>query len=196
LNDLFGNGDITVRRAKRICNPASKNGEDPAAPTLVDHLEGYEINQTNHFVPVKALNVTNQFGSSSLNLARPDFILVPTAKSLQPDPPPIVPTINHYKCYVIARAKFRASGIQVDDQFGTLHVDIKRPVRFCAAADKNDEGIINPNAHLLCYQVRPVTGSPRFKGPSAIFTNNQFGSDKNRVFGPRELCVPTTIVVD
>jgi hypothetical protein len=44
--------------------------------------------------------------------------------------------------------------------------------------------------------VRPVTGSPRFKPPGIIQTNNQFGPAVNRVFGPRELCVPTTIVED
>ena len=195
LNDLFGTGDVSVRRAKRICNPADKNDEDPGAVSQADHLKGYEINQVNRFPGVRGLVVSNQFGETTLNLARPDYILVPTAKSLITNPPVPVPGINHFKCYTIARAKFRASGIKVDDQFGTLNVDIKRPVRFCAAADKNGEGIIDSSEHLLCYQVRPVTGSPRVKYPQ-IFTTNQFGTAINRVFGPRELCVPTDIVTD
>ena len=198
LDDLFGTSTISVRRAKRICTPADKNDENPGALAQIDHLKAYEINQTERFTPVKNLSVTNQFGTMLLNIARPDFILVPTSKSLDQNPaPPIVPTINHYKCYTIARYKARFDGIKVVDQFGTLNVDIKRPVRFCAAADKNGEGILDPNSHLLCYQVRPVTGSPRFKPPvPAVFTNNQFGPATNRVFGPRELCVPTTINID
>ena len=196
LNDLFGDSNVDIRRAKRICNPASKNDEDPGAVSAIDHLKGYEISQSNGFTPIKALQVSNQFGTASFNLARPDYIMIPTSKSLTPNAPPIDPTINHFKCYAIAHARFRASNIKVDDQFGTLNVDIKRPVRFCAAADKNDEGIIDPASHLLCYQVRPVTGSPRFKGPGVVYTNNQLGDAANRVFGPRELCVPTTILSD
>src|SRR5262249_1724972 len=118
-NDLFGNSDIAVRRAKRICNPASKNDEDPAAIQAIHHLKAYHINQTTRFVPVKGLNVTNQFGSATLNLARPDSLLVPSSKSTSQNPaPPIQPTINHYKCYTIARAKARFDGIGIDDQFG------------------------------------------------------------------------------
>ncbi len=196
LNDLFGDSNVDIRRAKRICTPASKNDEDPGAVSAIDHLKGYEINQTSQFTPVKALQVSNQFGTTSLNLARPDYIMIPTSKSLTPNAPPIDPTINHFKCYTVAHARFRASNIKVDDQFGELNLDIKRPVRFCAAADKNDEGIIDPSSHLLCYQVRPVSGSPRFKGPGVVYTNNQLGDATNRVFGPRELCVPTTILSD
>jgi len=194
LADPFGFANVTVRRAKRICNPADKNDEDPGAVSQADHLKGYEVNQAQSFKGVKGLNITNQFGAFAINLARPDYMLVPSAKSLITNPPPPVAAIDHYKCYTIARAKFRESGIKVTDQFGTLNLDIKRPVRFCAAADKNGEGIIDADANLTCYQVRPVTGSPRFKAPGNIFTTNQFGTAINRVFGPRELCVPTAIV--
>jgi hypothetical protein len=194
VTDIFGASNVTVRRGKRICTPASKNDEDPAAVSAVDHLKGYEMNQSTRFEPVKGLAVANQFGTLAINLARPDFLMVPTAKSLITTPPLLPPLVDHYKCYTIARAKFRASGIKIDDQFGTLNLDIKRPVRFCAAADKNGEGVLDPDTHLLCYQVRPVTGSPRFKGPSSIFTNNQFGTGIHRVYGPRELCVPSTII--
>jgi hypothetical protein len=194
LEDRFGPGDVTVRRAKRICTPASKNDEDGTAPDELAHLKGYEISQTNRFTPQRDLSVTNQFGTLSINLARPDFGFVPANKSLITTPPaPGSPgVINHYKCYTITHAKFRQDGLKVEDQFGTLSVDIKRPVRFCAAANKNDEGVVDPESHLLCYQERRTTGSPFFKGPT-VFTADQFGDAKYKVFGPRELCVPTTI---
>jgi hypothetical protein len=194
LDDRFGTGDVTVRRAKRICAPASKNGEDPTASDELAHLKGYEISQSNRFTPQRDISVTNQFGTFLVNLARPDFALIPANKSLitTPPPPGSPAPINHFKCYVIARAKFRADGIAIQDQFGSLNVDIKRPVRLCTAADKNDEGVVDPASNLLCYQVRRGTGSPQFKGPT-IFTADQFGDAKYKVFGPRELCVPTTI---
>ncbi|MCC6767315.1 MAG: hypothetical protein IT293_21910 [Deltaproteobacteria bacterium] len=193
LADPFGDGTVTVGRAKRICNPADKRDEDPDAPADVSHLLSYEISQAG-FAPVKGLHVANQFQDAVINLARPDYMMVPSAKDLTTTPPVLPPAINHFKCYTIERSRFRTSDIKVDDQFGTLNVDIKRPVRFCAAADKNGEGIIDASAHLICYQVRQASG-PRFRGPAGgIFTTNQFGSAAFRVFGPRELCVPTVIL--
>jgi hypothetical protein len=193
LSDLFGDGSVTVGRAKRICNPADKRDEDPDAPTDVNHLVSYEISQAG-FVPVKGLHVQNQFQDAVIDLSRPDYMMVPSAKDLTSTPPLLPAAINHYKCYQIERARFRTSDIKVDDQFGTLNVDIKRPVRFCAAADKNDEGVIDPSAHLICYQERQA-GGPRFRGPAGgIFTTNQFGSAAFKVFGPRELCVPTLVL--
>jgi hypothetical protein len=193
LDDLFGDSSVTVARQKRICNPADKNDEDPDAPGDPNHLVSYEIKQAAGFVPVKNLHIQNQFQDAFINLSRPDYMMVPSAKSLIGTPPAQAPAINHYKCYQIVRSRFRTEGIAIDDQFGSLNVDIKRPVRFCSAADKNGEGIVLPGEHLTCYQVRPATGSPRFKGPR-IFLTNQFGSTENKVFGARELCVPTQVV--
>ncbi len=194
LDDVFGDSTVTVARAKRICNPADKNDEDPGAPGDPSHLEAYEITQKG-FLPVKGLHVRNQFQDEPINLSRPDYMMVPTGKSKVQPPAPIGNVINHYKCYQIVRSKFRRDDVKVVDQFGTQTFDIKRPLRFCAAADKNDElgGPLFPGSHLLCYQVRVVTGSPKVK-PPAIFTNNQFGTNQYKVFGPRELCVPTEIL--
>jgi len=46
--------------------------------------------------------------------------------------------------------RFRKSGgVSVQDQFGTIVEDIKRPRRFCNAVDKNGGGIIDATKHLL-----------------------------------------------
>jgi hypothetical protein len=44
--------------------------------------------------------------------------------------------------------------------------------------------------HLVCYQVRSAAGSPT---SDTLYSLNQFGPDEFRVFGARELCVPSTI---
>ena len=196
LNDEFGSGTVELRRAKRLCNPADKNDEDPTAPSDPDHLSGYVIKQTApQFIPVPALQVTNQFGSITVDVVRPDMILVPSAKSLSAPPPPLTnPAIDHFKCYKIKGARFRVPGITVDDQFGTLRVDLKKPIRLCAAADKNGEGIQDPTAHLLCYKARISSGFPRFRGPGVpVYIDNQFGPDTIDVRHERELCVPSTV---
>jgi hypothetical protein len=50
----------------------------------------------------------------------------------------------------------------------------------------------NPGAALLCYQVR---GVPPSTAPALVYTDNQFGADQFPFFGPRDLCVPSTIAL-
>jgi hypothetical protein len=191
LDDQIGTGDVTVRRPKRLCAPADKNDEDETAPQQVVHLQAYEATQNNHFQP-RVANVTNQFGTFNVTLAHVDFALVPANKSLvaEPPAPPSPGTVNHYKCYALAQAQFRRDGIKIDDQFGTTTIALKRPTRLCVAASKNDEGIPEPDFHLLCYKARKTAGT--FSGPT-VFTTDQFGAATHRVFGARELCVPTVV---
>jgi hypothetical protein len=49
---------------------------------------------------------------------------------------------------------------------------------------------MDPGTHLLCYQVRSAAGAPTH---DTLYSLNQFGQDAFQVFGPRELCVPSTI---
>jgi hypothetical protein len=193
LVDEFGASTVDVIRSKRLCAPADKNDEDPTAPTATDHLTAYTIQQqTPRFLPHRDLQVVNQLGTFVLDVVRPDRLLVPTAKSLGVPPPAYTPAIDHYKCYDVAGVRFRSSAVKVDDQFGTLSLDIKRPSHFCTPVMKNGGQIIDSLSRLLCYEVRAVTNSPVFHGPE-VFTENQFGADQFTIFGPRELCVPSLL---
>ncbi len=192
LVDQFGASTVTIKRAKRICAPASKNGENPDAVTDLGHLTSYTIKQTSPRFSgaLKGVTVTNQFGSLVLNVGKADRLLVPTAKGIGGTPIPLVDPLDHFKCYRVSGAKFRQAGIGVETQFGQLTVDIKKPLHLCAPANKNGE---NPGAdahpdHYLCYQVR----GPRPVTQPTINTDNQFGPDSFTFFGPRELCVPST----
>jgi hypothetical protein len=193
LIDQFGDGTVDVRRPKRICNPANKRNEDPSAPSLPDHLVSYEIRKTGaRFERVRDVRVTNQFGTIDVDLRRPSRLLVPSAKSLTSPAPPLGPTIlDHYQCYDLGRARTRVADVSVVDQFGTLSVDVKRPQSLCVAADKNGEGIQDPAAHLLCYQVKTTPQRTDFHGP--IFIDNQFGAGEFAFTRPTELCLPSTI---
>jgi hypothetical protein len=192
LLDAFGSSTVDVRRFKRFCAPANKNGEDPAAPTRPGHLAGYEITHVDpRFQARSSQTVTNQFGTIVVDVIRPDILMVPSAKSLISSPPELDPlTIDHMTCYRVKRGRTRVPNITVQDQFGTLTVDIKRPVRLCIATDKNGEGIPVPGAQTMCYEVRPAR-SPRFKAPNPLFINNQFGPMTIDITRPTELCVPS-----
>ncbi len=194
--DQFGPSTVTVVRPKRLCNPADKNGEDPTAVQDVNHLTGYIIKQTTpHFLPIANVQITNQFGTVVATLTKPDVLLVPTAKSLTGPPGPLpARVIDHFKCYKVAKAKQRVSGVGVDDQFGHIGLDVKKPFRLCAPVDKNGEGILDPSQHLLCYKIRQ-TSLPFFRGKSPIFIDNQFEASQVSVDHLRELCLPSTKVV-
>lgn len=197
LDDQFGDSSVNVRRPKRICNPASKNDEDPSAATAPDHLVGYPIDQASpRFHRERDVQIVNQFHDAgsplSVDLVRPDFMLVPSAKSLTSPVRPIMPSIEHFKCYRVKGARFRRNGVTIDDEFGSITVDIKRPRRLCVPAEKNDESPLNDAvSHLMCYEVRLASGSPPFAAAGRLFVNNQFGDDEFDGFRPRELCVPS-----
>jgi hypothetical protein len=185
--DQYGVSTITVRQAKHLCAPVNKNGEDPTAPSHAGHLSFYTIKQSApSFVGVRDLSIRDQFGTLSVDLVRPERLLVPTSKSLQaPPPPPLATPLNHFKCYRVRGARQRVPNVSLETQFGSVTVAIKRPWSLCVPVNKNDEGIVDPSRGLMCYQVRAVPQSERH-----VFSTDQFGSADYDLFGIRDLCVP------
>ncbi len=195
LDDTFGASTVTLVRLKRLCNPADKNGEDPTAPLHTTHLAGYILKQTSpRFKTIRGVSVTNQFGTITVDLGKPDYLLVPTAKGINGPPGPLLgdPAVNHFKCFKARRAKTRVTNLTVIDQFGTIVLDVKKPAQLCVPTDKNGEGIVDPDAFLTCYRIRQ-TNEPLFRGLEPIFIDNQFGPSTISVDHLRELCVPSTI---
>ena len=196
LVDRFAAFGVQLARPMRLCNPADKNDEDPTAPTDPDHLIGYKVKSV---VPratrIANVVVGNQFGTIVGDLVKPDWLFVPSSKSLTFPPPAPNEGVDHFLCYKIARfAKTRLSGIVVDDQFGTLTLDIKRPTRICVPANKNGEGILDTAANLACYEVRKNPRLPRFVGPAPIFVDTQFDRPTQiEITRPTELCVPSVV---
>ena len=184
---------VTVRRAKRLCAPANTNGEDPTAPNDLAHLTSYTIRQTSpsSVRPWLYLGVVPDDTSLArlrVKLGRADRLLVPASTNVGTQvPPALAAPIDHYKCYRVKGARTRVSGMTVETQFegGPVTVAIKRPLDFCTPADENDEGIVDPNRYLMCYQVRAVPQAPR-----TVSTNNPFEQKTFDIFGIRELCVP------
>jgi uncharacterized repeat protein (TIGR01451 family) len=181
---------VTVRRAKRLCAPASKNGEDPTAPTDLSHLTAYTIHQTaprfTRHTDVSVVPDNPIFPPLTVDLIRPDRLLVPAAKAVGTQvPPPLAAPIDHYKCYRVRGARTRVPGVTLQTQFGAVTVDVKRPLHLCTPVDKNGEGVVDAIRHLMCYQVRGVPQTPL-----TVSTNNQFEDVTFDIFGLRELCVP------
>jgi Tol biopolymer transport system component len=197
LVDRFGSTTVGVADPRRVCNPANVAGQDPTAPTHPGHLLGYRIKRSGPIVPLpKRQDITNQFGTITVDLTRPELLLVPSAKSLTGPPPPLDPeTVDHFQCYRITRARTRVKGIPVVDQLGDLVVDVKRPRRLCVPVNKNGEAPDAPQraSVLTCYDSRPASSSLPFVGPEELYVANQFGEARLERLRPSELCVPSTL---
>ncbi len=196
LDDRFGPGVVDVAQPAVLCNPADVNDDDPSAPSDPDHLVAYKIRQRSPaFARRNGVTVAHRFGTFVLDVVKPTALLVPSAKSHDSTPPaPTAPAADHFKCYKVARAKGRVDEVKVDDQFGTLTLDLRKPVRLCVPADKNGEGMQDEAALLLCHQARVRRGTPRLVPPAGtIFTNNQFGTMSTRVVKTQELCIPAIL---
>ncbi|MCC6850094.1 MAG: hypothetical protein IT294_16450 [Deltaproteobacteria bacterium] len=195
--DRFGAATVDLANStlvKRLCNPAGVNGA--GAPVGPDHLTGYVISaRAPRFTPITDTTVVNAFGTTHLTVVRPILLMVPSAKSLAGPPAPLdQPSIDHFQCYVVRNARTRRSRVTVTDQFGTMTLDLKRPSRLCTAVDKRNEGILNPDDNLMCYEVRTSSGTRRFTGPGGpVYIDNQFGPDTLKVTRPTELCVPSVV---
>jgi hypothetical protein len=84
LKDQFGAITVDVKKPKYLCNPVDKNGEDPTAPTHVDHLLCYQIKQVKtepKFEKVTGVFVRNQFGPETLDAKKPALLCVPALKN-------------------------------------------------------------------------------------------------------------------
>jgi hypothetical protein len=196
VEDQFGLHSEKVRFPHRLCAPANKNGEDPTAPSHPDHLQGHRVSGPN--VRVANLDVTNQFGTIKLDITKPDVLMEPTLKTLAlpgPAAPPTDPNVpDHFQCYKAKRSKGspkfqKILGVQVQDQFGTATLDLLKPIRLCAPANKQNEDPSAPQHlfHLLCYK----TKNSAF-GMVQTYTNDQFGPAQPLLIHRRELCVPST----
>lgn len=199
LVDRYGTSTVTAIEPQRVCNPASKNGENPSAPDHTDHLVGYRIRRTSGGASVLPDQiVTTAFGAITVDVVKPELLLVPSATSLASPPAPLgSTTLDHFQCYRVEHARTRLSDLTVVDQLGSLGIDVKRPRRLCVPVDENAEQP-GAGAHalsLMCYDVRLRTPSRPFIGPRQVFIANPLGSASLERLRPTELCLPATVGV-
>lgn len=199
LSDQFEtDAAYIVEKPVRLYNPVDKNGEG-----IFDeftHLLGYKIKAPEDqpkFETVTNVLVTNQFGDIIVDVKKPKLLLVPSLKDLTaiPDMPNPI-TINHYKCYDVKvtedTPKFEKREVTLSDpNFGETKVfEVKKPKHLCVPVDKEGEGIIDPENHLMCYDLKKIKDQPKFEKRN-VFTNNQFEPEDLEVKKEHQLCVPS-----
>jgi len=204
LSDQFETATYTVDKIDRLFNPVIKNGEG----VLLDkdsHYVGYKINTPKDepkFETVTNILVQNQFGVITVDVKKPKLLLVPSAKDhfTTPDSLVLPLNVNHFKCYNVKESmdtpKFEKLIVLVDDpNFGiTQEFEVKKPKMLCTPVDKNGEGIVDEENHLMCYDIKKLEGDPKFEKLS-VFTNNQFGPEELEVKKQKQLCVPSVKIL-
>ena len=99
---------------------------------------------------------------------------------------------EHYACYRIdPHGGFDEIPVSLKDQFAGYEALVIRPIQLCNPVDKNGEGILNPEVHLVCYEIRadPIG---EFPPTYDVNTVNQFREQSmTAVLPPRMLCVPS-----
>jgi glucose/arabinose dehydrogenase len=155
LADRFGSGDYDVLAPAALGLPADKNAEGVDDPAT--HVVEYRIRPARgaaRFSRVRDVRVSNQCGGLSVEVVRPDGLLLPALEDLAS--PPGVPDpglhdLDHRLCYRV-RVQSRLSDgtrvptlprkIQVDvvDQFdgaATRRYDLRRVTRLCSPVAKS-----------------------------------------------------------
>ncbi len=162
-------------------NAVDKNGGGILDPNA--HLVWYRIENPQK-QPARTLRIENQFGNKQYLIIRTArYLLVPAEKvggGGAPGP------LDHYKCYNVTRALAVNATVNLVDQFNTESVTVRKAKWFCNPVDKNGEGIINVEDHLVFYDIVPQT--PFSTSVTAV---DQFGSHPLNVTGSLYLGVPS-----
>ncbi len=195
-SDVFGEWLFMVTKPAELCPPADVEGGDPSAPTHTEHLESYQIKHvpgTGKFPKTLNQTVVDGFGTLTIDLLKPERLLVPSNKSLtSPPTAPTAPVTDHFTCYKARTSphtpKFapRLASVVVD-QFGALSVNVKKLRKLCVPTNEQnaEPGAELHGGYLLCYQVKLQSSFT----PVRAYTANHFGNETLDVKKPFELCV-------
>jgi hypothetical protein len=108
--------------------------------------------------------------------------------------PEIVKPLDHFKCYVVTpvdgMSQFEKRSVVLEDQFQIAEHKVLVPQLLCNPVSKDGSELVNPAAHLVCYEIDNNERGPKEK--PEVQTTDQFGELELRVVTPRMLCVPAT----
>jgi uncharacterized membrane protein len=207
LSDRFGDSVQIVKRGKRLCAPVQIDRAEVSDPEA--HLLCYDLARRRDHgdqrgsEPIE-VRVSNPFGDDQqLSVKRPKQLCVPsTVEPVESGDTPGDPSdleLDHYLCYAVrARSRgFDPIAVSLADSRQTAERLLKKPRLLCNPVDKNGEGILDPTAHLTCYDVKPLRGrSARRRLNLDLLVNNQFGEEQRLTLKkPKTVCVPSQMEI-
>jgi len=188
LRDQFGTTKTTVIQVVRLCNPVRKN-ITPVRRAKA-HLVCYSIRDSVTFRPL-AVRVRNQFGRAALRVRRPEHLCLPSFKEVVATAASAAapPGLDHFKCYEAEQPQLQPRFVGLRDQFGQAEARVVATRHLCNPVRKNNGRVVNPRAHLVCYETTDV-GTVPFQ-PRNVRVSNQFGVRQLAAVRPVALCVPS-----
>ena len=191
LTDAFESKTTEVLTTEEFCNPVDENGQ--GIDDVSAHLQCYTIRDA-HGQPTfdsRAVDIENEFGEQHLMARRSHSLCVPSEANGAPS----TLNIDRFKCYDAQKPAgepvFSPRQVLLTDLFESKLTRVVKPVRICKAVDENGEGVISPAAELHCYQIKDVSGQPRFVRRD-VTSDNEFGSERLSVQKATVVCVPST----
>jgi uncharacterized membrane protein len=110
-----------------------------------------------------------------------------------------IPSTDAYQCYDLKTSKhsarFKARQVSLSDQFGDTLQVVTKGKRLCAPVEVDGAVVSDPEAHLLCYDLKHRRDHGHRPGsePVDVRVHNEFGDDQRlTVKRPKRLCVPST----
>lgn len=198
--DRFGEKLTDVTETVGFCSPASTNDEGVLDANT--HLAVYKIvdshRESRHNTSQSSRHtVVNQFGTLDIYVKKMDRLMVPSRMSVSefPNFPPLTDHVDSYTCYAITAAeRFPKNEVEVEDQFGKLTVEIKKPNALCVPAKINDKAIKQLTNNLVCYETARIAkpGKPK-RVKDRIRLTNLFGNEALRLTSLDDFCVPSVI---
>ena len=105
--------------------------------------------------------------------------------------------LDHFKCYdARPQENFQPFDVRLRDQFEGQVVRVLRPTTLCnpvvKCVGRDCTPVLNPDAHLVCYETAEAEGTPQFELREVI-VSNQFGKEQRLTVWRRKnlLCVPS-----
>jgi hypothetical protein len=174
--DQFGTNMLQVGQLHHLCAPADVNGANPGAPADPNHLTAYNASAQSNPASGDVVTATNSaFGSVNLALEQVVATYTPASKSLAAPPPaPLTPpTPDNFTCYNVNAQNFQEiDGVQVQDQFENITVNLVDVQQFCAPTNYNTTTLNMNPSHLVCYQLKMTN----FQMPTDVFITDTFQS--------------------
>ena len=195
LSDLGGDATFALQRPGLFCVPGGVESAAIGWPEA--SMVSYGASERSRRAVPSQLRVADRFGTRMVALSRAKTIQTPARWALDdPAPAPEGNLEDHYICYSANTVQKWPKGVQaeVDDAFEDRHYNLIKPSRLCLAAGFGGEPSTNPDAQLMCYQVKAAKGSPSHQRVvDRIHTHDVFGELKLDTKGEKELCVRATV---
>lgn len=172
-------------------------------PAALDDFTCYKAGATSGSVKFAGISIppvvtlVDQFGSSTVQVKKPNFLCAPTNKlSGDPTAPTHPEHLTGYPIKNLVKPVFRTK-IKVVDQFNVsgLFVDARKQVHLFVPTAKNLSATPPTPAafvtdHFECYKSTVTSGTPKFVAVPGVTLQDQFGSMTVTVKKPTFLCNP------